>query len=531
MSFFNLSGLSSTKGKEKIKAKFDVDSIRLTNFPGQGKVVLSWKRGSQLNTGSLKDVAVNGGTAVWADSIHIEGSLWYTQVGDKWDEKILAITIKQGLKTLGRASIDLGKCNKHEGTYNVECPLGSPVPPQITLSSSSSSGSSTPLSSSPAVKPGTPILHLKIHTKWLKYNNKIMTKVDGSASSAGSSSSTTPSVEAGNVVDMDGELYQLRTDDHLTDTSVDTSLDDDLGEDAEGDPFVNAGMFEAEAKKAQDEADLLRKKLHMVEGESRQRNKTIQMQEGEIEKMRSQLDAMEQKLKENEEVMGKASAMEKYVQTTILALKDEHEQEVAKARNQARKEAEDAAAAQMAELRRELDAYRGKSPLDLLDDAVSHESKRDGSAHAHLEEELEKLNKTLDTTRESLKTKAEELERVQRHVSSLNSELDKRTLSQTTTQTKLLDVQSENERLKGNLSTREAELAEMKKNKSDGDNVSVLRKRVGSSSSHSVPSAGDTGPPLVEFQRMFRDPIINDNWMQMFFSCVLLIALLWSLLF
>lgn len=84
--------------KDRIKASFDITVKKLINAGEyNGKpITFSWKRGKRpANHGSLKEVVVDHGEAVWDEKIVVQVTLFKDIGVDKFDEKSLALQISQ----------------------------------------------------------------------------------------------------------------------------------------------------------------------------------------------------------------------------------------------------------------------------------------------------------------------------------------------------------------------------------------------------------------------------------------------------
>jgi hypothetical protein len=84
--------------KDKIKAAFDITVKKVSHLDElNGKPVnLSWKRGKRpTNTGTLKDVVVHNGEAVWDEKITVQVTLFKESGVDKFDEKSLHLQLSQ----------------------------------------------------------------------------------------------------------------------------------------------------------------------------------------------------------------------------------------------------------------------------------------------------------------------------------------------------------------------------------------------------------------------------------------------------
>lgn len=84
--------------KDKIKAAFDINVKKVTHLEEyNGKPVnLSWKRGKRpINAGTLKDVVVNNGEAIWDEKITVQVTLFKESGVDKFDEKSLVLQLSQ----------------------------------------------------------------------------------------------------------------------------------------------------------------------------------------------------------------------------------------------------------------------------------------------------------------------------------------------------------------------------------------------------------------------------------------------------
>ena len=89
--------------KDKIKAQFDIIVKKVTHLEEfNGKPVnLSWKRGKRpTNAGTLKDVVVQNGEAVWDEKITVLVTLFKESGMDKFDEKSLHLVLSQVLVAL-----------------------------------------------------------------------------------------------------------------------------------------------------------------------------------------------------------------------------------------------------------------------------------------------------------------------------------------------------------------------------------------------------------------------------------------------
>jgi hypothetical protein len=84
--------------KDKIKASFDIIVKKVSHLDEfNGKPVnLTWKRGKRpTNAGTLKDVVVNNGEAVWDEKITVQVTLFKESSVDKFEEKSLQLHLLQ----------------------------------------------------------------------------------------------------------------------------------------------------------------------------------------------------------------------------------------------------------------------------------------------------------------------------------------------------------------------------------------------------------------------------------------------------
>jgi hypothetical protein len=292
---------------------------KLTNSPDlNGKTVaIAWKRGNALHAGSTKDAVVENGEATWNEKIIIKGTLFRDADSDKFDEKLVALTLKQDTRVFAKQTIDLGHYTKNEHTHTEE----------ILLSK----------------KPQHLILRITIHTRWLKLNGKLLVKADEN------------SVGREKVgVEIDGQAYGLRTDDALTDTSIDTGTGSwDEEDDMRDDPFTTTTMYEAESRRSNDELEALRKQLRLVEGESAQRAKTIELQEKAIFELRNQLEITEKKCVESEELIQRGYELESFMRQQVALAQQEHKDDLDALRS--------AHSTEVSLLRKELDTERTRA--------------------------------------------------------------------------------------------------------------------------------------------------------------------------
>jgi len=200
--------------------------------------------------------------------------------------------------------IDLGHFAKHEALHLSE----------IAFSSSK--------------KRGAPTLHVAIQSRWVKMNDKLLVRQPATVpeeNTPGTAQGHTP------VVDIDGQSYSLKTEEvATTDGSLDSttggSWDDEEGE--KEDVFVSTSMYEAEVKRVHEEAEGLRKQLRLVEGESEQRVKTIELQERELLGLRQKLEIMESKCIEHEELIQRAYGLEAFMQQQLALARQGYEDSV-----------------------------------------------------------------------------------------------------------------------------------------------------------------------------------------------------------
>ncbi len=132
---------------------------------------------------------------------------------------------------------------------------------------------------------------MMVHAHWLKFNDRILVRLDeGGATPATTESAngTDHAVQKGQVLEIDGQAYQLKTylwvaysirfknifekaREDVTDPSVDTSgsweeeeeTKDHYGHN-EHDPFTSASVFEAETRKVQDDLEFTRKQVILI---------------------------------------------------------------------------------------------------------------------------------------------------------------------------------------------------------------------------------------------------------------------------
>lgn len=158
---------------------------------------------------------------------------------------------------------------------------------------------------------------MSIHTRWLKLNSKLLVKQEDAGREKG-------------FIDIDGQAYGLKTDDALTDTSIDTGTGSWEEDDADlrDDPFTTTTMYEAETRRTHDEMEALRKQLRLVEGESSQRAKTIELQEKEILELRRQLEIIEKRCSESEELVQRGYELESFMRQQLALAQQEHKDEL-----------------------------------------------------------------------------------------------------------------------------------------------------------------------------------------------------------
>jgi len=294
-------------GKEKLKLHFDILVQKVTNLSefNQKQVFLAWKRGSRKNSGRVKDVLVINGEAMWNERITLKSTLFKDQESGRFDEKMLSIALKlSDEKSIGKMDIDLGHYAKHDALHASE----------IAFSNKTR---------------GSPILHVTIQSRWVKMNDKVLIRqptVVPEENAPGTAQGHTP------IVDIDGQSYSLKTEEvATTDGSVDStntgSWEEEEGGEKE-DPFVSTSMYEAEVKRTHEEAETLRKQLRLVEGESQQRGKTIELQERELLGLRQKLEMMESKYIEHEELVQRAYGLEAFMQQQLALARQGYEDSV-----------------------------------------------------------------------------------------------------------------------------------------------------------------------------------------------------------
>eukprot|EP01112_Ceratiomyxa_fruticulosa_P006074 TRINITY_DN16875_c0_g1_i1.p1 TRINITY_DN16875_c0_g1~~TRINITY_DN16875_c0_g1_i1.p1 ORF type:complete len:551 (-),score=128.47 TRINITY_DN16875_c0_g1_i1:291-1943(-) len=538
---------SRSGGKDRLKALFEFENITINNIPSSqnGKSLsLSWKRGRHF--GSLKDSTVSDGSVSF-ENFNFKSSLSFKE--DKWDEKVLILTIKQGLKSIGKASIDLGKYHKNDTVFHIGISLAASSP--------------------------CPSLNLNMKTKWLKVNDKVFTKIE-TPTKTNSSNSINIATPNGNTngsaiheelashpipvpihvtpgpvlsstpppLEYDRDIYQLRTDDQVTETTTTGSLEEEDIENMADDPFTAASLFEAEAKKAQDEIETLRRKLQMVEGESHQRSKTIELQERETEKLRVNLEEVERKFKEKDEELRKANQLNQEIKAELEALKKAHDLEVQQSRI-AKTEAETTLQTKVNSLNQELEAARTMLALEQASSSsilkASHpqptpqpqpeQQNNNNEKIEQLEQEISGLCKTIaerdreiTTLKAKLEEKTQEITKIQSQNTSLNSELDRRTVAHTILNTKFLQAQGEIERVKSMIGLRELEISDLKKKaRSLEDKSTVLRTRT---SDHDNLSSF----PRLVTPVLFSNPFFDKYWVDLFLLGIFVFFLLNHLL-
>jgi uncharacterized phage infection (PIP) family protein YhgE len=286
--------------------------------------------------------------------------------------------------------VDLAHYTKNDHTYTEEIQLSKK--PQLTL-------------------------QITINTRWLKLNGKLLVKQE----------ENTTREKAG--VEIDGQAYGLRTDDALTDTSIDTGTGswEEEDNDMRDDPFTTTSMYEAESRRTHDEIETLRKQLHLVEGESSQRAKTIELQEKAIVDLRRQLEIIEKKCSESEELIQRGYELESFMHQQVALAQQEHEDELVLVKANHQNEVDT--------LRRELETIRTRMQLaELVPEssvtstlvAASTNADKSGDnkrLENELQDKVESLEEELQQSSLSLVNMTDKLSEKDRRVESLTAQL------------------------------------------------------------------------------------------------------------
>lgn len=375
--------------KDKIKASFDINVKNITHLSSyNGKPVnLSWKRGKRpTNAGTLRDVVVENGDATWNDKFTVQVTLFKDTGVDKFDEKTLLLQLQQGHKLIGKLKIDMGEIAKHDGTTPIEIPFDKK-------------------------NAQSPRINILVHAKWLKLNDRLLVRLeDGPGAEVGNGSKS---------IDIDGHGYNLKTDDAMTE-SVDTTSGSWEEEDesrehyghGEHDPFANASVFEAETRKYQDELDTVRKQLRLVEGQSSERAKTIELQEKEILSLRN-------KMAESEEMVQKATSVEGFMDQQMALLRQEHDEGMRQLKEQHQKVLDE----EMERHREELETALTRAQLCLLSPSLPH----NGTAEAEaFKKERDELLQQRDNLQQKVQLVTKELEESAKALVTFDERLSKK---------------------------------------------------------------------------------------------------------
>lgn len=484
--------------KDRIKASFDITVKKLTNLNEyNGKpVTLSWKRGKRpANAGTLKEAVVDHGEAVWDEKIVVQVTL-FKEVGiDKFDEKSLHLQINQGSKGIGKLRIDLGEIAKSDGSSVLEFPLGK--------------------------KQNSPTLHILVHARWLKLNDRLLVRLED-GQGADHHGNGTGNGQPKPMLEIDGQPYNLRTDDALTDPSVDTTSgsweEEDEAKDHYGhnehDPFTSVSVFEAETRKVQDELETIRKQLRLVEGQSSERAKTIELQEKEILSLRN-------KVVENEELVQRAMNMEGFMDQQIALLKQEHEEAIRQLKQQHSKELE----AEVDRHREELETALTRAQLCLLSPSLPHNDAKEVEAlkaeRETLTKERDALTKERDRLKHDVNLVTRELEKSANQLVDYSAQILER-------DEKITRLKDETKSLSISLSSVTKENQTLKKQLADGGSSSSARD--GEDDTITSESASETRR-VVPRKPLFANPFVDQYWGLLYLTLFGLILIFHHLLF